>query len=77
MHFRAHYRLRQRGWPTVDSLDGVLIYHNSSCVEEAKKLIPAKLYAELPPLVPDLEPLTKSQKFWRKVQLRRKPHIVG
>jgi len=76
-NFRAHYRFRERGWPTVDSLDGVLIYHNAACVEEAKKLISTKPHAELPPLVPDQGSLTKSQKFWRKVQLRREPHIVG
>jgi lipopolysaccharide biosynthesis glycosyltransferase len=75
-NFRAHYRFRQRGWPTVNSLDGVLIYHNSSCVGEAKKLIPVKSRASLPPLAPDEGPLTKWQKVVRKIQLRREPHIV-
>ena len=60
----------------TQSLDGVMIYHNSSCIAEAKKAIPVKPHAELPPLAPDARPLTDWQKFWRKVQLRREPHIV-
>ena len=75
-NFRAHYKFRQRGWPTVESLDGIVIYHNSTCIGEAKKLIPVKSRAELPPLVADQGILTDWQKFWRKVQLRRQPHIV-
>jgi len=75
-NFRAHYRLRRRGWPTVSSLDGVLIYHNAPCVAEAKKLIPVKPLATLPELVADSAPLSNWQKFCRKMQLRREPHIV-
>ncbi len=75
-NFRAHYKFRQRGWPTVDSLDGVIIYHNSTCASEAKKLIPVKPRAELPSLVADKAPLTDWQKFWRKVRLRGQPHIA-
>ena len=75
-NFRAHYKFRQRGWPTVQSLHGVMIYHNSSCIAEAKKAIPVKPHAELPPLDVDTGPLTEWQKFWRKVQLRRQRHIV-
>ena len=75
-NFRAHYKFRQRGWPTVASLDGVMIYHNSTCMAEAKKLLPVKAHAELPPLMPDQGPLTDWQKFWRKVQLRRQKHIL-
>jgi len=75
-NFRAHYKFRQRGWPTVQSLDGVVIYHNSTCIAEAKKAIPVKRHAELPPLEPDHGPLSDWQKFWRKVQLRRQAHIV-
>ena len=75
-NFRAHYKVRQRGWPTVESLDGVVIYHNSTCIAQAKKAIPVKPHAELPALEPDHGLLTDWQKFWRKVQLRRQPHIV-
>jgi len=75
-NFRAHYHGGHGGWPRVESLDGVLIYHNSYCVAEAKKLIPVKAHAELPPLVPDQAALTDWQKFWRKIQLRRQSHIV-
>jgi hypothetical protein len=75
-NFRAHYKGGHGGWPRVESLDGVLIYHNSYCIAQAKPLIPVKAHAELPPLVADQGPLTDWQKFWRKVQLRRQQHIV-
>jgi hypothetical protein len=75
-NFRAHYKFSQRGWPTVSSLDGVLIYHNSTCAAEVKKLIPLKSRATLRDLVPDTAPLSDWQKFWRKVQLRRQQHMV-
>ncbi len=73
-NFRAHYKQRVRGWPVVDSLDGVRIYHNAASMPEAKKLESVRPLAELPPLEPDAGPLTKRQQFWRKVQLRRQPH---
>ena len=75
-NFRAHYKLRRRGWPTVDNLDGVIIYHNAPCVLEVKKLIPVKPLATLPELVADTGPLSNSQKFWRKMRLRLQAHIV-
>jgi hypothetical protein len=75
-NFRAHYKIRRRGWPSVDSLDGVVIYHNSYCVQEAKKLIPVSRFAELETLPPDHRLLTEREKFWRKLQLRLRPHIV-
>jgi hypothetical protein len=75
-NFRAYYKVRQRGWPTVSNLDGVLIYHNAASVMEAKKLIPVKPAATLPELIADTAPLSDWQKFWRKMQLRRLPHVV-
>ena len=68
---------RHKHWPTVTSLDGVMIYHNSQCIEAAKKLLPVKPKAELPDLPRDLAPLTPRQQFWRRFQERMKPHIVG
>jgi len=64
------------GWPTVTNLDGVRIYHNSTCVEAAKKLVPVKPEATLPDLKPDALPPTPRQQFWRKVALRMRPHRV-
>lgn len=75
-NFRPHYKVKQRGWPTVESLDGVVIYHNATCMAEVKKLVGLKRHADLPPLDPDTAPLTDWQKFWRKVQLRRQAHIA-
>jgi len=75
-NFRAHFRQKVRGWPTVNSLDGVKIYHNAHSMPEAKKLTSVKPLADLPPLDPDTAPLTDWQKFMRKVQLRFQPHHV-
>ena len=75
-NFRAHYKLRRGGWPAVDSLDGVVIYHNSHCVAEAKKLIPVGARAKLPDLVADRGVLSDREKFWRKLQLRLQRHII-
>jgi hypothetical protein len=63
-------------WPTVTNLDGVMIYHNSACIEAAKKLLPVKPKAELPDFPQDPAPLTPRQQRWRRVQERLKPHIV-
>ncbi|MGD0615133.1 MAG: hypothetical protein ABSA69_06795 [Verrucomicrobiota bacterium] len=68
---------RSSRWPTVTHLDGVVIYHNSHCIDAAKKLLPVKRRAELPDLPQDPAPLTPRQQFWRKVRERLKPHIVG
>jgi hypothetical protein len=66
-----------RQWPTVTHLDGVKIYHNSACIEAAKKLLPVKPLAELPDLPVDPAPLTPRQQFMRRLKERLKPHIVG
>jgi len=55
----------------------VVIYHNSHCIDAAKKLLPVKRRAELPDLPQDPAPLTPRQQFWRRVRERLKPHIVG
>jgi hypothetical protein len=52
-NFRAYFRHRQRGWPTVEHLDVVMIYHNATCIDEAKKILPVKPHAVLPSLTPD------------------------
>jgi hypothetical protein len=75
-NFRAHFRKKVGGWPTVNSLDGVKIYHNAHSMDEAKQLVSVKPLADLPPLEPDTTPLTNWQKFVRKVQLRLQPHNI-
>ena len=67
---------RIRGWPTVTRLDGVMIYHNSFCIDAAKKLIPVKPKADLPNLPRDEKPLAAREQFWRKVRHRFQPHWV-
>ena len=75
-NFRAHYRHKQRGWPTVDSLDGVMIYHNATCMDAVKTLTGIKPRAEIPALPQDAGPLTPREQFWRKLRLRMQPWIV-
>jgi hypothetical protein len=69
-NYRPHLSKRQRGWPTVSHLDGVIIYHNSSCMSAAKAWGSAHARASLPELPPDPSPLTKSQQFWRRLSMR-------
>jgi len=64
-------------WPTVTHLDGVKIYHNSACIEAAKKMLPVKPVADLPDFPVDPAPLTPKQQFRRRLSERLKPHIVG
>jgi hypothetical protein len=64
------------GWPTVQSLDGVSIYHATLCVEAAKQLPPPRPKAILPPLEPDSRPLSRAQQFWRRVRHRFERHRV-
>ena len=75
-NYRAYLNKKQRRWPTVTHLDGVMIYHNASCMAEAKNLLRAKSRAHLPELEPDGRPLTAREQFWRRLRLRFKPWIV-
>lgn len=68
---------RSTRWPTVAHLDGVRIYHNTHCIEAAKRILPVKPFAELPDFPKDPAPLTPRQQFWRRLDERLKPHIVG
>jgi hypothetical protein len=77
-NYRCHLApVRQRTWPTVDHLDGVLIYHNLRCMDAAKALRPVKPRAILPDFTPpDRAPLTPREIFWRRLRNRFVPHIV-
>ena len=75
-NYRGYLNRKQRGWPTVHHLDGVLIYHNATCIEDAKKLGAVKERAELPPLPPDGHQLTDREQFWRKMRLRFIKHVL-
>ena len=76
-NYRAYLNRKQRGWPTVNHLDGVLIFHNASTMDEAKKLLgKTKPRAVLPALPDDGRPLTEKEQFWRKLRLRLQPWIV-
>jgi len=78
-NFRAHiapFRFKWHKWPQVSHLDGVMIYHNSFCIEAAKKLLPVKTRAVLPDFLRDPAPLSPAQQRRRRMQERLKPHIV-
>jgi len=75
-NFRAHYRFHEPKWPTVETLDGVKIYHNAASMAEARKTGSFAALAALPEFVADQKPLTKFQKILRKVLLRRERHWV-
>lgn len=75
-NYRAYFKRRQRGWPTVRHLDGIFIYHNAACMDEAKRALPVKPRAELTALPDDGGPLPPKRQFWRKLRLRFTPHVV-
>ena len=75
-NYRAYLNRKQRGWPTVTHLDGVLIFHNAATMDEAKKLGPVKPRAALPELLKDGRPLTEREQFWRKLKLRLAPWVI-
>ena len=75
-NYRAYVGMEKKGWPTVTHLDGVVIYHNRESLAAAKKLLPVKPLAELPPLAQDEAPASASTQFWRRVRERFRPHVV-
>jgi len=75
-NFRAYLKTKCRGWPTVQHLDGVVIYHNSTCMDLAKKLESVKPRADVPSLPQDGRPLTPFEQFIRRLRNRFKPWIV-
>jgi hypothetical protein len=68
--------VRQRGWPTVEHLDGVMLYHNTACMAQAKKMLPVRPRAALPPLAHDQQPLNPRRQLWRKIQNRMTSWVV-
>jgi hypothetical protein len=75
-NYRAYLNRKQRGWPTVTHLDGVMIYHNAATMDEAKRLTAVKPKAAVPELAKDGGPLRDRQKFWRKLRLRLQPWVI-
>ncbi len=72
-NYRGFLNRRRFGWPTITNLDGVKIYHNRTCIEAAKKLLPVAPMPMLKPLPGDKAPLTRLQRQWRQYRhkLRR------
>ena len=78
-NYRAYLNLKQSGWPTVTHLDGVMIYHNGPCIDQAKTWLKGtvpKPKAELGGLRKDPAPLTDDAMFWRALDQRRTKEII-
>jgi hypothetical protein len=56
----------RRGWPTVKNLDGVKIYHNGTCLDAARKLLPVAPMPTLKPLPIDKTPPNRWERLWRR-----------
>ncbi len=76
-NFRPDFKIRRRNWPSVDTLDGVYLFHNATSMDLAKALPNTKPHATLPDLPDDGGPLTDKQQFWRRLRTRMTRHIVG
>jgi hypothetical protein len=69
-NYRRTWRNGWKGWPRVDSLDGVCLYHNQFCLEavlEAIRAAPPSARAELPDLPEDRQPLSGWTMFSRRL----------
>ena len=75
-NYRAYLNRKQRGWPTVTHLDGVLIYHNATCMDDAKRLGPVRAKAQVPLLPRDAHPLSAKEQFWRRLATRLRPWVI-
>jgi hypothetical protein len=79
-NWRAHYKKNfrtwrngWRGWPRVDRLDGVYLYHNQHCLTEVLEMMrtdPPSALAELAPLPDDTHPLSSWAMLRRRVRHR-------
>ena len=75
-NYRCHLHKHRRGWPTVESLDGVKIYHNALCMDEAKLITTPPQNAPLHELKRDDHVLSQKEMLWRRFRLKFKPWIV-
>jgi len=75
-NYRAYFGRRQRGWPTVSHLDGVLIYHNAACMDDTKRLLPVRNRADLPALPIDKHQPSSRELFFRRLKLRLQPWVI-
>lgn len=78
-NYRAYLNRKQGGWPTVTHLNGVLIYHNAPCIENAKawlKGITPQPKADLDGLSKDPGPLDSEDMFLRELEQWRRDEII-
>jgi len=76
-NFRYCFGRKRRNWPTVDHLDGIKLYHNKLCIENAKNAMPVKEKANLLMLKRISAPKTKVSEYYMRLKNRIKnPHII-
>ena len=68
-NYRPHLRQWTRFWPIVKHLDGVIIYHNATCMDAVRTLSGLSPKAGLPALPRDDSPLPEGQLTWRRRRL--------
>ena len=76
-YLKGTFRKMRPGWPVVNHLDGVMIYHNATCIPGVKKLPPFQSRAKVPELPDDGGPLTPRAQFWRRLRNKFTPGVVG
>jgi len=75
-NYRAFLNCRKKGWPTVHHLDGIVLYHNGTCIDAAKGIQPIQPIATLPPLQPEAAPTGFIGQTLLRIRNRFHPHIV-
>lgn len=75
-NYRAYLKTKQSGWPTVDHLDGVMIYHNGPCIDQALKLPGVAKRATMFALNSDGRPLSANEQFWQAAKHLQEPDVV-
>ncbi|HKX60372.1 MAG TPA: hypothetical protein VJS65_00990 [Verrucomicrobiae bacterium] len=78
-NYRAYLNRKQGGWPTVTHLNGVLIYHNAPCIENAKTWLKGhtpQSKTDLDGLSKDPGPLDSHEMFLRELEQWRTDEII-
>jgi hypothetical protein len=79
-NYRGYFDRREKGWPTVGSLDGVLVYHNGPSIDQMKKtgrMPTVRPRASLPSLPLDNGPLDEAKQFDRSFHELRSRHVIN
>jgi hypothetical protein len=77
-NYRAYFGRKEAGWPDVEHLNGVMIYHNGPCIDlvKAAQLKP-EARASLPELSTDPGPLREAAMLERSLQDLCELHVIN